>query len=136
MNQHILGIRHLGVYTEDLKKSEEFYVNMLGLDLIEKKEIKRNDMEVTILFFQVGSDFIEVSLHVINSKLKEVKNEPGPISHFSIYVDDIEAYVAELKGKGAMIEGNPHLASVTKNGMIFTYIIGPSGEKIEICQTL
>jgi catechol 2,3-dioxygenase-like lactoylglutathione lyase family enzyme len=78
---------------------------MLGLNLIEKKEIKRNDREATILFFQAGTDFIEVSLHVINSKLKQVKNEPGPISHFSIYVDDIEAYIAELKDNGAVIEG-------------------------------
>ncbi|MBF0548961.1 MAG: methylmalonyl-CoA epimerase [Deltaproteobacteria bacterium] len=125
-------ISHIGLAVKDVDMAKSLYTDKLGL------EIKGEEMlgELKIAFVPVGETSIEcvqsTTAEGVMCKFIEKKGEG--IHHIAFEVDDIEAAVEELKGRGvAMIDQKPRPgAHGTK--VAFLHPKGTYGVLIELVQ--
>jgi len=117
MPSTVKGIMHLLMQVSDLKKSEEFYVGLLGFT-VRKREP-----------FPGGRDLI-----VTNQGLGLTQGGPGDgrqVEHFAFEVDDVQASSEMVKRAGIKIIHEILPNSYGKS----MYIADPDGNKIELIET-
>ena len=116
-------IDHIGIITNNLQQSVEFYTDVLGFSIAAKIEME--DIGLSAIFVEKNGSRIELMGYrgeiPKRSEGIEIKlgGNPIPINdHITFSVDDIEATVIELKEKGVrfflepvQLEGGMKLAS-------------------------
>jgi len=127
--QRVTGIQHIGLPTNDLKKTIEFYES-LGFEQTFKTTLPTD----YVAFLQLKNICIE-AFQAIGEPAAPGKS--GAIDHISLDVDDIEATWNAVKDAGytpleAEIDGLPYF----EKGVRFFNIVGPNAETIEFCQML
>lgn len=127
--QHVTGIQHIGLPTNDLKKTTEFYQS-LGFEVTFETTLPTDH----VAFFQLKNICIE-AFQAIGAPAAPGK--AGAIDHISLDVDDIDAAWNAVKAVGhtpleAEIDSLPYF----KKGVRFFNIVGPNAETIEFCQIL
>ncbi|MFO7799916.1 VOC family protein [Rhodohalobacter sp.] len=86
----IKQLAHICIHTEDLKGTERFYCEVLGL---EKGFIFEKDKELFGYYIKLGNDsFIEV--------FKGKPGKIGNINHLAIETDDIDQIITTLRSNG------------------------------------
>jgi catechol 2,3-dioxygenase-like lactoylglutathione lyase family enzyme len=123
MNNPAVGLAHIGLPCNDYKKSAAFY-QRIGF-----KSYKAGE---TAGFFGCGDCVLE--LYQFNGSSKPM--EAGPINHFALKTDDIDASFADAKAMDLVIvsegiESNDMFAPKSNRYFIF---LGPDGERIEFAQ--
>jgi len=126
----ITGLAHICIRTRDLKKSLEFYINLLGFE--KTYETRLPDFDYVLV--KKGSMIIE--LLAPENKEKVIAGIDGTIDHFALEVTDIDAFVGRLKNKGFEIKDSVFTINNIENGIKGLFIRGPSGENIELFQHL
>ena len=127
--QHVTGIQHIGLPTNDLKKTIAFYES-LGFKLTFETTLPTD----YVAFLQLQNIVIE-AFQAIGEP--SAPGKAGAIDHISLDVDDIEATWQAVKAAGytpleAEIDGLPYF----EKGVRFFNIVGPNAETIEFCQIL
>ncbi len=89
---------HVGIKTADIKKSLNFYCDILGLQILQ---------EVSILgktFYFVGNDSFSIELEEGNPENTQIdsSNQTG-LNHISLTVEDAQSTVQSLKEQGVTI---------------------------------
>ena len=113
-----MKFRHVGIIVRDLKKSQKFYVNVLGLkkvvSLIEKgtylnKLINTNQLEAKVLKLKTGCGTIVEIIEFSKKNLQSRKNFMNVIGtmHMCFTVKDIEKLYKKIKKKGFRCFSNP-----------------------------
>lgn len=125
----VTGIQHIGLPTNDLKKTVEFYKS-LGFELTFETTLPTD----YVAFLQLKNIVIEAFQ---STGEPCAPGQGGAIDHISLDVDDIEATWAAVKEAGytpveAEIDGLPYF----EKGVRFFNIVGPNAETIEFCQIL
>lgn len=116
------GIQHLGIPTEDLNKTVEFY-HGLGFETIWNNE--------EVYFLQLGTLVIETYKFDGSAKIN------GAIDHVALNVKDIEAAWRDAQACGYETEDKDiNFLPFFENGVKFFTIIGPNREKVEFNQIL
>jgi catechol 2,3-dioxygenase-like lactoylglutathione lyase family enzyme len=133
----IKTIDHIGIMTNDLQQSLEFYTDVLGFSVSRQMEMA----ELSAVF--VEKDGIKIELMKYRGKNVPKRSEVAklrigvssiPINdHITFSVDDIEATVAELKEKGVkfglepiQLEGGMKIASFKDpNAMLIELVEHP-----------
>jgi len=135
MNKYFNGLEHIGIFTPDIQKSEDFYINKLGFDLVSHEKIIKNGDTLYLHFLKAGTCVIE--LIELPDKSIAANRGAGLIDHFSIQVNDIDALVNELKQKGIEFETEePAIVNIFEKGIKSIFFKGAFGERIEFCQSL
>ena len=120
--ENVTGIQHLGLPTEDLKKTVDFY-HGLGFDTIWNSE--------TVYFLQLGTLVIETY------QVDEAAKKAGAIDHVALNVKDVEAAWRDAQACGYETEDTEiNFLPFFENGVKFFTIIGPNREKVEFNQIL
>ena len=127
--QRVTGIQHIGLPTNDLKKTTEFYES-LGFEVFFKTTLPTD----YVTFYRLKNIVIEAFQPIDGSP---APGKSGAIDHISLDVDDIEATWQAVKAAGytpleAEIDGLPYF----EKGVRFFNIVGPNAETIEFCQIL
>ncbi|NLL41762.1 MAG: VOC family protein [Firmicutes bacterium] len=128
----ITGLAHIGIHTDNLEESIEFYRDVLGFAVDHIAEIRGG--AVKLGFLVQGSCVIEL----IHNPGQEVAagRQAGIIDHIALGVKDIGQLVKRLEAKGVTYEtkepGNVDL----KNGAKNIFFHGPSGERLEFFEYL
>jgi len=126
----ILGLGHIGLWTNDLEATMKLYCDVLGF-----KQVTSNagyfPNAVESYFLKKANVTIEVMRDPVNSRPVGFE---GTIDHLSLVVDDVDAAVAELKALGYQftpdkIFFDPYLY---EKGQRFASFRGPSNEKIQL----
>ncbi|MDO8727649.1 MAG: VOC family protein [Candidatus Methanoperedens sp.] len=129
----IKTIDHIGIMTNALQQSVEFYTDVLGFSISRKIEMD----EFSAVFIEKGGSIIELMGFKEFSKRPEgIELKIGSIplnDHISFLVDDIETTVTEFKDKGVVfelepiqLEGGTKLASFKDpNGVLIELIEHP-----------
>ena len=116
------GIQHLGIPTEDLQKTVDFY-HSIGFETIWNNE--------TVYFLQLGTLTIETYLVDSAAKLN------GAIDHVALNVKDVEAAWRDAQACGFETEDTEiNFLPFFEKGVRFFTIIGPNREKVEFNQFL
>ena len=113
-----MKFRHVGIIVRDLKKSQKFYVNVLGLkkvvSLIEKgtylnKLINTKQLEAKVLKLKTECGTIVEIIEFSKKNLQSKKNFMDVIGtmHMCFAVKDIEKLYKKIKKKGFRCFSNP-----------------------------
>ena len=133
----IKAIDHIGIMVNDLQKSVEFYIDVLGFSISNKIEMAEAGLSAVF----VEKDGSKIELMKYNNKKIQKRSEVAklkfggssiPISdHITFSVDDIEATVTEIKEKGVMFHLEP---LQLENGMKLASFKDPEGVLIELVE--
>jgi catechol 2,3-dioxygenase-like lactoylglutathione lyase family enzyme len=132
MTKLYTGLEHIGIRTRDLAASEDFYVNKLGFSLLSREQATRPNGEAFGMVF--------VGFHDCVIELIEVGPDApagdGTLAHIALRVEDIDATVAELTGRGVDFPTPMRHTPIFENGIRNIFFPGPSGETLELCEHL
>jgi len=139
------GIHHIGVIVEDLERSLEFYVKILGAKYLYRAGAKPEDVEkevnvpgatTKLAILKLGKDTLEL-VEYINPKIKQNNLNAATIGtlHLAIEVDNIEKEFERLKNLGIKFNAPPKLIEEGENkGWVWTYFNDPDGCQLEFVE--
>jgi methylmalonyl-CoA epimerase len=133
----IKTIDHIGIMTNDLQKSVDFYTDVLGFSIDTKIEMP--EVGLSAVFIEKDSSRIEL----IGCIGKDIPKRPECVEikigdssipiydHITFSVDYIEAMVIELKEKGVVFNLEP---VQLEGGMKLASFKDPNGVLIELVE--
>jgi catechol 2,3-dioxygenase-like lactoylglutathione lyase family enzyme len=144
----ISGIDHTSYTVSSLERSLEFYVGLLGFEMLWQREITNQyfrdivampDCVVKAAHLRIPGSMQKLELFEYSTPRgvpADVRtNNPGS-SHVSLYVDDLPAAYAELKAKGVRFRSAPvAIDSGANEGGYSVYMLDPDGITVELFQT-
>jgi glyoxylase I family protein len=121
------GIHHVAIICSDYERSKHFYVNILGLPIIEET-------------FRAARNSYKLDLDVGNGGAIELFSFPKPpdrpsnpeacgLRHLAFRVDDLEAAVAYLTTNGIAVEA---IRTDELTNKRFTFFKDPDGLPLEL----
>jgi lactoylglutathione lyase len=132
----IKTIDHIGILTNDLQQSVDFYTDVLGFSISAK--IEKDDVGFAAIFVEKNGSRIELIGYrgkiPKRSESIEIKLGEGSIpinDHITFTVDDIEATVTEIKEKGVEFGLEP---IQVEGGMKIASFKDPNGVLIELVE--
>ena len=122
------GLQHIGIPTNDMKKTGEFYES-LGFEAVYRTRNEAASEDVA--FFRLGN----LTLEVYENGQAAMKS--GAIDHIAIDVTDVEAAYALAQEQGLQIVSNGIEAlPFWEKGVRFFIVLGPNQERVEFNQYL
>lgn len=119
----IKGISHVGIPTDDFKKSVDQY-EKLGFKLINQEDNAGSQVG----FFQIN----DLMLEVYDSQKVSTS---GAINHLAVETDDVEQALTEVKSSGfELIDPEVQHLPFWEHGISYFNFFGPNHEIIEVCQ--
>ena len=132
----IEAIDHIGIITNNLQQSVEFYTDVLGFSISAK--IEMDDAGFSAIFVEKNGSKIELIGYrgIITERSEGVEIKMGgssiPINdHITFTVDEIAATVTELKEKGVEFGLEP---IQVEGGMKIAFFKDPNGMLIELVE--
>ena len=128
LQTYTTGIQHIGIPTNDIEKTIEFYKN-LGFEIAFQTINEEADEKVA---------FLKLKTLVIETyENKQAKLTNGSIDHVAIDVKDIEEVYQYIEEKQMnTTKDEIHFLPFWENGVRFFTIEGPNKEKVEFSQYL
>lgn len=123
---NLQALHHVAIIVSDYQKSKEFYVDLLGFEVIRGNyRPERNDHKLDLKF---GNS--ELEIFAMPNNPKRVSNpEACGLRHLAFKVDAIEEVIAELAAKG--IDCEPiRIDDYTNEKM--TFFFDPDGLPLEL----
>lgn len=111
-----MGIHHVSINVDNVAAAARFYVDVLGLTARDD----RPDFGVDGAWLDAGSQ----QLHLIAAKVPA-----GEGQHFALDVTDLDAAVAELRGRGVQVS-DPSPVGTGRQA----FLSDPSGNLVELHQ--
>lgn len=120
-------IHHIAIICSDYKKSKAFYVETLGLEIVE--ETYRENRDSYKLDLAVGGNYQIELFSFPNPPQRPSRPEAAGLRHLAFEVDNIEIAVRELTEKNVEVEPirTDHLT-----GKKFTFFADPDGLPLEL----
>jgi catechol 2,3-dioxygenase-like lactoylglutathione lyase family enzyme len=126
----VMAIHHVAIQTDDIDVALQFYVEILGAELCERRPFKSREMA----WLQVG----DVKLELFSKRAGESLDAwsdfySGPV-HIAFSVDDLDGFLEHaLKAGASFHPSHPEtfIPPVPGAGKI-AYLLGPDGEEVEI----
>ena len=142
-NNPFKGLAHMCIYTQDNKKSVDFYTKAMGFEIVYREMMGANHEPVRMfpaefVLVRLGGLYIELiqCFGPWNGTDKDKKhpNVLGVIDHFGISVSDIEAAVKQIKDYGYDGPIDIQTNTISYVGRPFRYacLKGPDGESLNL----
>ncbi len=128
----IKRIAHIGVAVSDVEQASDVFSGLLGL---ESGGVETYG-EMRIAFFPVGESNIELvqSTTPDGVMAKFIAKRGEGIHHIALEVDDIDAAVAELKGKGVPLTSDSPRPGAHGTRVIFLHPKATRGVLVELVE--
>lgn len=116
-------IEHIGIMVRDMDRSIEFYRDVLGLALRERRSFHA----VELAFLHAENDSAEIELIAGEDAYRP---GDGTVNHLAFTVTDLEPLIARLQAHSVPIDGDGPID--IWDGMRVLFFRGPDGEKLEL----
>lgn len=128
LREQLNGVQHIGIPTNDIEKTVEFY-KKLGFEIAFQTVNKEANEKVA---------FLKLHTLVIETyENKAAAMQAGAVDHIAIDVKDIEKVYAMINQAGLnSTQDTVHFLPFWENGVKFFTIEGPNKEKVEFSQYL
>jgi lactoylglutathione lyase len=128
MKIHNGALGHIVLNVSDLKKSERFYREILGLN------VSARNLKTKMTFLSYGKEHHDIALQALPKGLKHAAGKGAPkLHHFCVYVDSndiIDKIYPVLKRRGIPVVSGPETLVVAGNRSIS--FLDPDGNRVEI----
>ena len=131
----IRGLADICIHTGDMRKSLEFYKNILGFEqFYEYVSKKKHDKGTLYNFVRAGSCVVMLAQPENISKVKKLGNSNG--NHFALDVLGLDELVSKIKKSGYSFEQETPKGSddFFPTGYRSIFLKGPSGERIALVE--
>ena len=122
-------IHHVAIICTDYIVSKNFYVNILGLEVV--REVYRAERKSYKLDLSVNGHYQIELFSFENPPERPSRPEAAGLRHLAFEVDDVAAVAAELNARGVRTED---LRIDEYTGKTFTFFSDPDGLPLEIYQ--
>lgn len=128
IKKQITGIQHIGIPTNDIKKTIEFYKG-IGFEVAYETVVEATNEKVAFLKMK------NIMTETYENQSAEMK--AGAIDHIALDVNDINHVYKEVKSAGyTMVHDSVQFLPFWEKGVKFFTIIGPNEEKLEFSEKL
>lgn len=128
LREQLNGVQHIGIPTNDIEKTIEFY-QKLGFEIA--FQTVNEEANEKVVFLKLHTLVIETYEN------KAAVMQSGAINHIAIDVKDIEKVYAMINQAGLnSTQDTVHFLPFWENGVKFFTIEGPNKEKVEFSQYL
>jgi len=119
---------HVVLNVRDLKKSERFYRDILGM------AVSGRNRRTKMSFLSFGSEHHDIALMELPANAKRIAGEGVPgLHHFCVYVEtnrEVEEICPILKRKRIPIVSGPEILEVARNRSVS--FLDPDGNRVEV----
>ena len=141
----ILGFHHAAVIVSDVKRSIEFYRDVVGMQLLFTTEGSGDEFsrgvgvpcaEMQGAFMQLGNGTLEIINYVTpKGRPYDRKNNDLGVIHLCFTVTDIQREYECLSNNGVSFNTAPNMITDgPMKGGKWCYFTGPDGEKLELVE--
>ncbi len=124
---------HTSIRTSNMDRSIDFYTRLLGLRLLNRREISRNDAEIAFLQDPEGRGArLELTFYRKQKKFVQADYEDRVFDHIAFETGNIEATVSKLRKENITITDEPYRLGPT--GPLIAFIEDPDGTLIELIE--
>lgn len=125
-----MRILHTMIRVGDLDRSIEFYADVLGMQLLRRKDYP--DGKFTLAFIGYGPESEEAVIELTHNWETKEYDLGNAFGHIAIQVDDAYAACEQIKKRGGNVvrEAGPMKHGTT----VIAFIEDPDGYKIELIQ--
>ena len=131
----IRGLADICIHTDDMRKSLDFYKNILGFELFYSYVSKKKPEDGTLYnFVRAGSCVVMLTQPKDLNKIKKLGNSNG--NHFALDVLGLDELIGKIKKAGYSFEQEvPRGADdFFPTGYRSIFLQGPSGERIALVE--
>ena len=130
----IIGIEHIGIAVEDLKKSREFWDHILESKNKTREIVKEQDVITEI--YDTGRGKIELlfSKNKDSTISKFIKTKGPGIHHICLKVENITDAINKLKEKGVGLIGDNYSIGAEGYKIIFIHPESTGGVLVELAE--
>ena len=138
--------RHFGIVVTNMKKSLEFYENLLGFKIIKENDesgeyldemLSLKNVKVKTIKMSINKDSTLIELlqySTPKSSLIEKRINDLGASHFSLTVKNLDEFYLNLKQEGIKFNSAPIIIPESKAKVVFCF--DPDGTPIELVEEL
>ncbi len=123
-----MRLLHVMLRVTDLERSIEFYTNVLGMELLRRKDYP--DGKFTLAFLGYGPEAENTVLELTHNWETDSYELGTGYGHIAINVDDVYVAAEEVRKRGGNVTREP---GPMKHGTtILAFVEDPDGYKIEL----
>ena len=124
---------HTSIRTSNMNKSIEFYTRLMGLRLLSRHEIPRNDAEIAFLQDSGGKGAkLELTFYRKQKKFIQAEYEDRLFDHLAFEVKDVEKTISKMRSEKVEITDEPFKLGPT--GPLIAFVEDPDGTLIELIE--
>lgn len=124
---------HASIRTSNMEKSVDFYVRLLGLKLLSRREIPQNNAELAFLQDPQGKGAtLELTFYRAQEKFIQPEYEDRLFDHLAFEVKDLQKTITAMRKENITITDEPYRLSPT--GSLIAFVEDPDGTLIELIE--
>jgi lactoylglutathione lyase len=124
---------HASIRTSNMERSIDFYVRLIGLKLVSRREIPQNSAEIAFLQDPEGKGAkLELTFYRKQQKFVQAEYEERIFDHIAFDVRKLEETVSRMQKEGVTITDEPFKLGPT--GPLIAFIEDPDGTLIELIE--
>jgi lactoylglutathione lyase len=124
---------HTSIRTSNMEQSINFYTRLLGLKLVNRREIPQNNAEIAFLQDPKAKGFtIELTFYRNQKRFSQPDYEDRVFDHIAFEVKNMEKTIAAMRKKNVTITDEPF--QLSPSGSIIAFVEDPDRTLIELIQ--
>ena len=124
---------HTSIRTSNMQRSIDFYTRILGLKLLNRREIPQNNAEIAFLQDPEGKGAkLELTLFRNQKKFIQAEYEDRLFDHLAFEIKNMEETIALMRREKITITDEPFRLSPT--GSLLAFVEDPDGTLIELIE--
>ena len=124
---------HTSIRTSDMDRAIDFYSRLLGLALINRREIPQNNAEIAFLRDQQAKGaMLELTFYRNQKKFVQADYEDRVFDHLAFEVKDMEETLAAMRSEKVTITDEPF--KLSPEGPLIAFVEDPDGTLIELIE--
>jgi len=124
---------HASIRTSNMDRSIDFYTRLLGLKLLNRLEIDRNDAEIAFLQDPEGRGArLELTYFRKQKKFIQADYEDRLFDHIAFEIKDMNKAISKLRSEKVTITDEPF--RLGPSGPLLAFIEDPDGTLIELIE--
>ena len=124
---------HTSIRTSNMERTIDFYVRLIGLKLVSRREIPQNNAEIAFLQNPDGKGAtLELTFYRKQQKFVQADYEERIFDHIAFDVRNLGETVSRMRKEGVTVTDEPFKLGPT--GPLIAFIEDPDGTLIELIE--